>query len=65
MIVRELRPGSLAALSGLMVGDVIVAVNNEFAATQQVCDRLASESRGPVRLIIYRAGALRPIIIQS
>lgn len=65
MIVRELLPGSLGALSGLMLGDVIVAVNNEFAATQQVCDRLASESRGPVRLIIYRAGALRPIIIQS
>ena len=65
MIVRELLPGSLGALSGLMVGDVIVAVNNEFAATQQVCDRLASESRGPVRLLVYRAGALRPIIIQS
>ena len=61
--VRRVIDGSPAAGSGLLVGDVIVGVNNELADTPQVCDRLVSETHGRVQLVVYRFGTLLPIMI--
>lgn len=63
-VVIEIVPESPAALSGLQVGDVILTVNGEPVTTPQVCDRLISEAHGRALLMIYRAGAIRPLIIQ-
>lgn len=63
VIISELTHGSPALTSGLKIGDVIVAINNELAASQQVCDRLVSEAHGVVRMMIYRSGNFVPINI--
>ncbi len=63
-VVVEIVPESPAAIAGLLVGDVILTVNGEPVTAPRVCDRLISESHGRALLVIYRAGAIRPIFVQ-
>lgn len=65
VVINELEKHSPAYSAGLKIGDVIVAINNELAASQQVCDRLVSEAHGVVRMMIYREGKLMPFDITS
>lgn len=65
VVINELEKHSPAYSAGLMIGDVIVAINNEHAASQQVCDRLVSEADGIVRMMIYREGKIMPFDITS
>jgi len=60
----DLKDDTPAARAGLMVGDVIVAVNNKRATTMQLTDRLVTQSNGRVRLIVYRLGTLFPVILE-
>lgn len=64
IVIRELKTGSPAEMAGLMQGDVIVAINDEFAANQQVCDRLVNEAHGIAKFVVYRADMFIPIIVQ-
>ena len=64
IFIHKLDEGSPAELAGLMQGDVIVAVNDEFAASRQVCDRLVHEAEGIARFVVYRGNMLIPIIVQ-
>lgn len=64
IVIRELEIGSPAELAGLMQGDVIVAVNDEFAASRQVCDRLVSEAQGIAKFVVYRGNMFIPVIVQ-
>lgn len=64
VFVRKVVQGSPAERAGLLAGDVIVSVNDELAATEQICDRLVNESRGRARLVVYRLGNLIPILVQ-
>lgn len=64
IVIHELELGSPAQMAGLMQGDVIVAVNDEFAASQQVCDRLVSEAQGIAKFVVYRGNMFVPIIVQ-
>ncbi|MEO0983304.1 MAG: trypsin-like peptidase domain-containing protein [Pseudomonadota bacterium] len=63
--VREVAPGSPAALAGLRVGDVVVGVNRELVANARQCDRLVSESHGRAQLAVYRAGIVVPVLIDA
>ncbi|MEP1229413.1 MAG: trypsin-like peptidase domain-containing protein [Litorimonas sp.] len=63
--VSRIIEGSPAERAGLQIGDIINAINNEFAASKHVCDRLVSESKGRARLLVYRYGVPIPIIIES
>ncbi len=65
VVINELEKHSPAYSAGLRIGDVIVAINNEHAASQQVCDRLVSEADGIVRMMIYRDGKIMPFDITS
>lgn len=65
VVINELEKHSPAYSAGLKIGDVIVAINNEHAASQQVCDRLVSEADGIVRMMIYRDGKIMPFDITS
>jgi serine protease DegQ len=65
VVINELEKHSPAYSAGLKIGDVIVAINNEHAASQQVCDRLVSEADGIVRMMIYREGKIMPFDITS
>ncbi len=65
VVINELEKHSPAYSAGLKIGDVIVAINNEHAASQQVCDRLVSEADGIVRMMIYREGRIMPFDITS
>ncbi|MEP3196534.1 MAG: trypsin-like peptidase domain-containing protein [Lentilitoribacter sp.] len=65
VVISELEKHSPAYSAGLKIGDVIVAINNELAASQQVCDRLVSEAHGIVRMMVYREGKLMPFDITS
>ena len=62
--VRGVVPGSPADIAGLTAGDVIVGVNNELATSAHVCDVLVSQTRGRVRLLVYRGGGVVPVIVQ-
>lgn len=64
IVIRELEMGSPGELAGLIQGDVIVAVNDEFAESEQVCDRLLSEAHGIARFVVYRGDMLIPVIVQ-
>jgi len=63
--VYRIAKDSPAERSGLMVGDVISAINNEEADSMQTSDRLASQSKGRARLLVYRYGVAIPIIIEQ
>jgi len=65
LYVYKVAKASPAERSGLMVGDVIGAINNEKADTMQDSDRLVSQSKGRARLLVYRFGVPIPIIIEQ
>jgi len=60
----DIKDNTPASRAGLMVGDVILAVNNERASTMQLTDRLVKQSNGRVRLIVYRQGTVFPVILE-
>lgn len=62
--VHRILKDSPAERAGLMVGDVINSVNNEVANNKHVCDRLVSESKGRLRLLVYRQGTPIPLMIE-
>ena len=64
IVIRELEKDSAAEKAGLLKGDVIVAVNDEFANNEQVCDRLVHEAEGIARFVVYRGNAFVPVIVQ-
>ncbi|MBL8580430.1 MAG: trypsin-like peptidase domain-containing protein [Mesorhizobium sp.] len=65
VVVTEVVAGSPGELAGLQNGDVIMSINDVLVASPQVCDRLVNEAHGRVRVIIYRSGVVRPLIIAS
>lgn len=65
VVVTEVAAGSPGELAGLQKGDVILSINDVLVASPQVCDRLVNEANGRVRVIIYRSGVVRPLIIES
>ena len=65
LYVYKVAKASPAERSGLMIGDVIGAINNEKADTMQDSDRLVSQSKGRARLLVYRFGVAIPIIIEQ
>ena len=62
--VHRILKDSPAERAGLMVGDVINSVNNEVASSKHICDRLVSESKGRLRLLVYRQGTPIPLMIE-
>lgn len=62
--INDIKANTPASRSGLQVGDVIIAVNNERATTMQLTDRLVTQSNGRVRLVVYRSGTLFPVILE-
>jgi S1-C subfamily serine protease len=65
VVIERVAPGSPAEVAGLQPGDVILSINDELVSSPQVCDRLVGESDGRVRVIVYRAGMVRPFLLED
>lgn len=65
LYVYRVAKDSPAERAGLMVADIIGAINNKQADTMQDSNRLVSQSKGRARLLVFRYGVAIPIIIEE
>ena len=64
VLVRQVRPGSLAWRRGLREGDVITAVNRQQAGTVAALNAVLESAELPVALLVVRDGRELYIVLQ-
>jgi len=66
VVVTQVKPGSIAALAGIKIGDVILQVNRKRVDTAAAFNRVVGESRREKRvLLLIRSGKSQRYVVLS